>query len=138
MEIVAGAGYGCGAWPELTADRRPVLLVPAAKARPVLVEDGWDRDPGVLERLPAAGWSALAGAPGLTVRGPDGRVWFDRPVTAGREWWRALRTHEVLLLVTGPFTGVLDLRPAAAAGRLFLLTTPVHTTHGPRDAGTRA
>ncbi|MFJ4674104.1 hypothetical protein [Kitasatospora purpeofusca] len=109
--------------------------MPAAKARPVTVAEGWARDPGVLKGLPTPGWSALADAPGLTVHGPDGRVWFDRPVSAGREWWRALRTREVLLLVTGPFTGVLDFRPAAAAGRLFLLTTPVRTTHSPRDTG---
>jgi hypothetical protein len=29
------------------------------------------------------------------------------------------------LLVTGPFTSVFDFQPAAAAGRLFLLTTPI-------------
>ncbi|MFD5433491.1 hypothetical protein ACFWJ4_15230 [Kitasatospora sp. NPDC127067] len=84
-------------------------------------DDSRDRDAGVLERDPAPGWTAIANRPDLTVRRPDSGAWFEGQVTAGREWWRALRTYEVLLLVTGPFAGVFDFRPAAAAGNLALL-----------------
>ncbi|MBO1419514.1 hypothetical protein [Streptomyces sp. FH025] len=122
MEIVVSAGIAGGAWPELMPDRRPVLVVPAAVANPVVAEEGWVRDAGALEQDPAPGWSIAADPPHLTVRRPAGEPWFDGRITAGREWWRALRAYETLLVVTGPFTGVLDFRPAAAAGALALLT----------------
>ncbi|MEV7189799.1 hypothetical protein [Kitasatospora sp. NPDC093102] len=130
MEITAGGLMG-GAWPELMPGQCPVLVVPAAVGRPVTAGEGWARDAGVLERDPAPGWSAIAAAPGLTVRRPDGGAWFDGQVTAGREWWRALRAHEVLLLVTGPFTGVFDFRPAAAAGNLALLAVRARSATRP-------
>ncbi|MFH8387089.1 hypothetical protein ACH4E7_40295 [Kitasatospora sp. NPDC018058] len=62
---------------------------------------------------------------------PTGQLWFDAPVAAGREWWRALRTHKVLLMVTGPFTGVFDFRRAAQAGALGLLAVGTVSTIGP-------
>ncbi|MFE7526119.1 hypothetical protein ACFU7Y_10380 [Kitasatospora sp. NPDC057542] len=131
MEIVAGAGLVGGVWPELMPGQCPVLVVPDAARRPVTAEEGWARDAGVLERDPAPGWSATASPPCLTVRRPDGEAWFDGELAAGREWWRALRAHEVLLLVTGPFTSVFDFRPAAAAGNLTLLAVRARTTTNP-------
>ncbi|MFE2107000.1 hypothetical protein ACFXAF_14170 [Kitasatospora sp. NPDC059463] len=122
MEITTtNAGLIDGAWPELLPDRRPVLVVPAPVAGPLRVEEGWSRQAGFPEDGPAPGWSVTAAAPRLTVHRPSGETWLDTSIMAGREWWRALRSQEVLLLVTGPFTGVFDLRPAAEAGALAVL-----------------
>ncbi|MFE6866138.1 hypothetical protein ACFVFS_06245 [Kitasatospora sp. NPDC057692] len=131
MEIIAGAGLAGRAWPELLPDRRPALVVPAWAAGPAVAGEGWSRQAGGLEDGPAPGWSAAAAPPRLTVRRPAGQPWFDARVTAGREWWRALRAHGALLLVTGPFTDVFDLRPAAEAGALTLLTVDAAFTSGP-------
>ncbi|MFJ6623196.1 hypothetical protein ACIQOW_37220 [Kitasatospora sp. NPDC091335] len=127
---MAGTGLAGGAWPELMPGRCPVLVVPAAAGRPVVPGEGWARDAGVLEEEPAPGWSAVAARPGLTVCRPDGGVWFDGEVGAGREWWRAVRAYGVLLVVTGPFTGVFDFRSVAAAGQLALLAVRARSTAG--------
>ncbi|MFJ9448312.1 hypothetical protein ACIRRH_41850 [Kitasatospora sp. NPDC101235] len=123
MEItIAGTGLAGGAWPELLPDRRPVLVVPAPAAPPPHPADGWTREAAHPHDTPHPGWAATATPPHLTIHQPTGQPWYDAPLTAGREWWRALRTHEVLLLVTGPFTNVFDFRRAAEAGALALLT----------------
>ncbi|MFE4995528.1 hypothetical protein [Streptomyces mirabilis] len=78
-----------------------------------------------LDTDPHPGWSAALEDGRLTVHRPGGATWFDREIGADRHWRRRVRDHRTLLLVTGPFTSIFDLRPAAEAGRLFLLTTPV-------------
>ncbi|WBP92167.1 hypothetical protein [Kitasatospora cathayae] len=106
--------------------------------RLLVLEDGWaDRDtatPG-----PAAGpdptWSAVPADNWLTIRRPGGLTWFDGEIAATREWRRAVREHRTLLLITGPFTSVFDFQPAAAAGQLFLLTTPIRLASGLRQIG---
>ncbi|MFE7527651.1 hypothetical protein ACFU7Y_18320 [Kitasatospora sp. NPDC057542] len=58
---------------------------------------------------------------------PDASLTF----TADRRWRRRIRDHGTLLLITGPFSSVFDFQPVAAAGRLFLLTTPIRLADGP-------
>ncbi|MFJ5231451.1 hypothetical protein ACIQBJ_16320 [Kitasatospora sp. NPDC088391] len=113
-------------WPELMG-RRPVLVAPAAPGRDVLAAEGWvDRGSfpagGGGGDGPAPGWSAVLTGRRLTVRRPAGELWFDGPVAADREWRRRVRDHGALLLITGPFTGPFDLRAAAEADSLRLLT----------------
>ncbi|WP_371523059.1 hypothetical protein [Kitasatospora sp. NBC_01300] len=62
---------------------------------------------------------------------PGGHPWYEGPVAAGRQWQRAIRAHRTLLLVTGPFTGVLDFKAAAATGELLLLTVAARLTEPP-------
>ncbi|WP_033258912.1 MULTISPECIES: hypothetical protein [Kitasatospora] len=126
MELISGAGLHSRPWPELMPDGRPALILPAAPDRPVIAQDGWaDRttafDPAA---GPQPGWSAVLDDYRLTLHRPGGTAWFDGEIGADRHWRRRLRDHRTLLLITGPFTGVFDFRPAAEAGRLSLLTTP--------------
>ncbi|MFB6889803.1 hypothetical protein ACFCX4_10870 [Kitasatospora sp. NPDC056327] len=120
---LAGTGLCDGPWPELLPDLRPVLVVPAAPGRSCDPRDGWSAQaPG---GGPHPGWSAVLDGNRLTVHRPGQQPWYDGEVAVGREWRRAVRVHRVLLLVTGPFSGVTDFGAAAGAGRLFLLTVPV-------------
>ncbi|MGW2376555.1 hypothetical protein [Kitasatospora sp. NPDC001683] len=124
---------GGQSWPELLRDRRPVLVVPAAPGRLLVLEDGWaDRDTATpaLAADPDTTWSAVLADNRLTIRRPGGLTWFDGEIAATREWRRAVREHRTLLLITGPFTSVFDFQPAAAAGQLFLLTTPIRLASG--------
>ncbi|GLW54732.1 hypothetical protein [Kitasatospora phosalacinea] len=123
MEAVEiGAGRVWGPWPELLADRRPVLVVPLAPERLASAADGWG-GAGEPPRL-QEGWSAAFDGARLVVTRPDGTAWYDGPLAAARDWARAVRAHRTLLIVTGPFTAPFDLHPAAAAGRLSVLTVP--------------
>ncbi|MFE7527647.1 hypothetical protein ACFU7Y_18300 [Kitasatospora sp. NPDC057542] len=133
MEMISGTGLYGRPWPELMPGQRPVLVVPAVPGRPVLAEDGWaGRDTALdLAADPRPGWSAVLDDYRLTVRRPGGTAWFDGEITADRQWRRRIRDHRTLLLITGPFTSVLDFQPVAAAGRLFLLTTPIRLADGP-------
>ncbi|MEU9617325.1 hypothetical protein AB0D56_38335, partial [Streptomyces sp. NPDC048209] len=80
---------------------------------------------------PQPAWSAsLADDDRLTIHRPGGLTWFDGHIAATREWRRRVRDHRTLLLITGPFTDVFDFQPAAAAGQLFLLTTPIRLASG--------
>ncbi|MER6302043.1 hypothetical protein ABT247_21130 [Kitasatospora sp. NPDC001539] len=127
MQLISRTGAESRPWPELMPDRRPVLVVPAAPTRLPVVDDGWaDRDSAgpELATRPVPAWSAvLDDDDRLVIHRPGGVIWFDGRIAAGREWRRAIRTHRSLLLITGPFTSVLDFQHAAAAGRLSLLTT---------------
>ncbi|WP_093858192.1 hypothetical protein [Streptomyces sp. TLI_053] len=128
MELT-GTGLRGSPWPELLPDRRPVLVVPAMAGPAVLSGEGWTAHvPGC---DPAPGWSAVLDGQQLAVHRPGGRPWYEGPVAAGRQWQRALRAHRTLLLVTGPFAGVLDFRAAAATGRLLLLTVAARLTDPP-------
>ncbi|RAJ32818.1 hypothetical protein K353_05816 [Kitasatospora sp. SolWspMP-SS2h] len=122
--MISGSGLRGRPWPELMPDGRAALVLPAAPDRPVFAGDGWaDRTTGLgLAAGPRPGWSAVLDDYRLTLHRPGATVWFDGEVGADRHWRRRLRDHRTLLLVTGPFTGVFDFRPAAEAGRLFLLT----------------
>ncbi|MFD0561063.1 hypothetical protein ACFQ2M_02750 [Kitasatospora saccharophila] len=129
VELVGGGGGGGGGggrvwepWAELMADHRPVLVAPAAPGRPAPAGDGWS-GPGAPPEL-RRDWSAAFDGTRLVVTRPDGQPWYDGPLTAAREWARALRAHGTLVIVTGPFTAPADLRPAAAGGRLSTLAVP--------------
>ncbi|MET9181880.1 hypothetical protein ABZX88_27165 [Kitasatospora aureofaciens] len=133
MEIVSSTGLDGLPWPELLPDRSPVLVFPAHPARLPVPEDGW-AGCDAARTFPAApqpGWSAVMTGTRLTIHRPGGAIWFDGEITATREWHRRLRDQHTLLLITGAFTSAFDLRPAAAAGRLLLLTTPVGHTGNP-------
>ncbi|MGY0466959.1 hypothetical protein ACW14Y_42870 (plasmid) [Kitasatospora sp. cg17-2] len=127
MEIISGSGLLGGPWTELMPDLRPVLVLPADPGRPLVPGDGWTGHDTAL--MPAAGphplWSAVLTGHRLTVHRPGGQVWFDGGITVTREWTRSVRAHRTLLLITGPFTSAFDFHPAAAAGRLLLLSTPI-------------
>lgn len=127
MEAIVSTGLQGHPWPELLPDRRPVLVVPAAPGRLLVLEDGWaDRDTATMLTVgPQPGWSAVLDGSRLTVHRPGGLAWFDGEIAVTREWRRRVRDHRTLLLITGPFTSVFDFQPAAAAGRLFLLTAPI-------------
>ncbi|MFE2729442.1 hypothetical protein [Kitasatospora sp. NPDC059327] len=131
MEIISGSGPR-RPWPELTRDHRPVLIVPADPGRPLVLEDGWaDRDAAPATATgPNPAWSAVLGGYRLTIHRPGGRAWFDDEIATTREWRRSVLAHGTLLLITGLFTSVFDFRPAAAAGRLLLLSTPVRPADG--------
>ncbi|MFB7669137.1 hypothetical protein ACFC1R_35360 [Kitasatospora sp. NPDC056138] len=132
METLDRTGLHGRPWPELLPDRRPVLVVPAAPARPLLLEDGWaDRDTApALAVGPQPDWSAVLTDSRLTIRRPGGLTWFDGEIAATREWRHRIRDARTLLLITGPFTSAFDFQPAAAAGRLFLLATRIRLTDG--------
>ncbi|WP_043463470.1 hypothetical protein [Kitasatospora sp. MBT66] len=133
MEMISGTGLGGHPWPELMPDRRPVLVVPAAPGRLLVLEDGWaDRDTATPELTagPDPAWSAVLDDHRLTIHRPGGLTWFDGDIAATREWRRQVREHRTLLLITGPFTSVFDFRTTAAAGQLFLLTTPIRLASG--------
>ncbi|MFE5586353.1 hypothetical protein [Kitasatospora sp. NPDC056531] len=127
MEMISSTGLGGQPWPELMPDRRPVLVVPAAPGRLLVLEDGWaDRHTApALAAGPQPTWSAVLAGARLTIHRPGGLTWFDGEIAATREWRRQVREHSTLLLITGPFTNVFDFQPTAAAGQLFLLTTPI-------------
>ncbi|SDS50989.1 hypothetical protein SAMN05216371_0068 [Streptomyces sp. TLI_053] len=129
VEIIRGVGL-CGLpWPELLPDRRPVLVAPEHPDRPLVLEDGWtDRD--TLTAGPQPGWSAVLAGMRLTIKRPGGENWFDGEIAGTREWRRRIHSQRTLLLITGPFAGVFDFHPAAAAGQLFLLTTAVRLADG--------
>ncbi|MFJ1752751.1 hypothetical protein [Kitasatospora sp. NPDC088134] len=125
MEMISGTGLEGRPWPELLSDGRPALIVPATPDRQALAEEGWaGRGTADLDTGPHPGWSATLTDAHLTVHRPGGAVWFDGEVGADRHWRRRVRDCHVLLLVTGDFTSVFDLRPAAETGQLFLLTVP--------------
>ncbi|MGY0466763.1 hypothetical protein ACW14Y_41885 (plasmid) [Kitasatospora sp. cg17-2] len=128
MELT-GTGLCGSPWPELLPDRRPVLVVPAAAASPVVAGEDWTAHPPGHD--PAPGWSAVLDGQHLTVRRSGGYPWFEGSVAVGRQWQRAIRAHRTLLLVTGPFTGVLDFRAAADSGGLLLLTVAARLTETP-------
>ncbi|MCX4755166.1 hypothetical protein [Kitasatospora purpeofusca] len=128
MELT-GTGLCGSPWPELLPDRRPVLVVPAMAGPAVPAGEGWTAHPPGYD--PTPGWTAVLDGQHLTVRRPGGQPWYKGPVAAGRQWQRAIRTHRTLLLVTGPFTGVLDFRAAAATGELLLLTVAARLTETP-------
>ncbi|MFC5664998.1 hypothetical protein ACFP3U_18680 [Kitasatospora misakiensis] len=128
MELT-GTGLRGSPWPELLPDRRPVLVVPAMAASPVLAGEGWTAHPPGCD--PAPGWSAVLDGQHLAVCRPGGHPWYDGPVAGGRQWQRAIRAHRTLMLVTGPFTGVLDFKAAAATGELLLLTVAARLTEPP-------
>ena len=127
MEMISGPDLLGRPWPELMPDHRPVLVLPADPGRLLVLEDGWaDRHTAsALATGPQPAWSAVLADYRLTIHRPGGLTWFDGEIAATREWSRAIRAHRTLLLVTGPFTSVFDFQPAAAAGQLFLLTTPI-------------
>ncbi|MFD9061128.1 hypothetical protein ACFVZ3_06360 [Kitasatospora purpeofusca] len=126
MKTIGGPGL-YWPWPELMPDRRPVLVLPADPGRDLDPEEGWaSRESApVLTAASQVGWSATLNGYRLTIDRPGGQAWFDGEIAATREWSRSVRAHRLLLLVTGPFTSVLDFQTAAAAGLLLLLTTAV-------------
>ncbi|MFJ7280193.1 hypothetical protein [Kitasatospora sp. NPDC098663] len=98
--------------------------------RLLVLEDGW-ADRGTAHALgvgPQPGWSAALVDSRLVIRRPGGLTWFDGEITATREWRRRVRDDRALLLITGSFLGVFDFPVAAAAGQLFLLSTPIQLT----------
>ncbi|WP_035876104.1 hypothetical protein [Kitasatospora cheerisanensis] len=121
MEMISATGLKGTPWPELMPDGRPALIVPAAPDRPVPAADGWASHDTA---DPHPDWSAVLNDYRLTLHRPDGTTWFDGEIAADRHWRRRVRDHRALLLVTGPFTDVFGLRPAAEAGLLMLLTVP--------------
>lgn len=127
MEMTSGTGLHGRPWPELTPDRRPVLVVPAFPGRLMILDDGWSHH----ATDPRPAWSAVLDGHRLTLLRPGGQTWYDGEITTTHEWRRAVRAHTTLLLITGPFTSPHDLRTAATSGRLLLLTTPIHLTHNP-------
>lgn len=123
-----------GPWPELV-HQRAALVMPlgAAPAEDGFdAGDGWARQQDGPESLatPAAGWSVLLDTPLVTVQRPGGQVWWKGDVLVGRDWRRAARTHEAVLLVAGPFAHPAQFPAAAAAGVLRLLVAAV-TVGGP-------
>ncbi|MFJ4674092.1 hypothetical protein [Kitasatospora purpeofusca] len=128
MELT-GTGLRGSPWPELLPDRRPVLVVPAVATSSALAAEGWTAHLPGYDTAPR--WSAAFDGHRLAVHRPDGHPWYDGPVTAGRQWYRAIRSHHTLLLVTGPFTGLLDFKAVAASGQLLLLTVAARLADPP-------
>ncbi|MEV4558182.1 hypothetical protein AB0K51_14485 [Kitasatospora sp. NPDC049285] len=123
MEITgSSSGRAWEPWPELMAGHRPVLVAPSDPARPAHAGEGWGGD-NALPQL-REDWSAAYDGTRLTVHRLGRAAWYDGPLSAGREWARALRSHRTLLLLTGPFTSPFDFPAAAAEGRLLLLAVP--------------
>ena len=119
-------GFDGVPWPQFWRSI-PALVVPQIPGvqRPIDPGAGWSASTKQLSAAPHPGWTLLQRERGISIAAPDGALWYSGCPLLTRDWRRAARTQQVVLLISGPFAQIDEFTAAASAGALRVLRVAV-------------